>query len=152
MFACCRAGIDDGQYKVGIGTQRAYFRKQPVCIIKSSKRKSQLVTYGEGKMSESTSGVFKPLTWLLLLALFAVIALYGWHTSKLKQQIADRDETNLQLSQQRAETVLQELADRGVSASRMEAVGVGPIHPIADNNKPYGRALNRRVEIYVTEP
>ena len=63
-----------------------------------------------------------------------------------------RVDTNIQLSQQRAETVAQELTDRGVSASRMEAIGVGQINPIANNETPYGRALNRRVEVYVTEP
>lgn len=62
-----------------------------------------------------------------------------------------REATNLTLSQQRAETVMQELVNRGVAASRMEAVGVGPIRPIADNNTDYGRALNRRVEVYVNE-
>ncbi len=62
-----------------------------------------------------------------------------------------REETNLKLSQQRAETVMQELANRGVAVDRLEAVGVGPIRPVADNDTPYGRALNRRVEVYVSE-
>lgn len=62
-----------------------------------------------------------------------------------------REETNLKLSQQRAETVMQELANRGVAVDRLEAVGVGPIRPVADNDTPYGRALNRRVEVYVNE-
>ncbi len=62
-----------------------------------------------------------------------------------------REETNLELSQQRAETVMQELANRGVAVDRLEAVGVGPIRPVADNDTPYGRALNRRVEVYVNE-
>jgi outer membrane protein OmpA-like peptidoglycan-associated protein len=62
-----------------------------------------------------------------------------------------REETNLKLSQQRAETVMQELASRGVAVDRLEAVGVGPIRPVADNDTPYGRALNRRVEVYVNE-
>lgn len=62
------------------------------------------------------------------------------------------EETNLQLSQQRAETVMQELVNRGLAVSRLEAVGVGPIRPIANNDTPYGRALNRRVEVYVKEP
>ena len=81
--------------KVGIGTLRAYYREQPVYIIQSNKRKlkCQLATYDEAKMSESTSRVFKPLTWLLLLALIAVIALSGWYISKLKQQVAGRDQT-----------------------------------------------------------
>ena len=62
-----------------------------------------------------------------------------------------REETNLTLSQQRAATVMQELANRGVAVDRMEAVGVGPTRPVANNDTPYGRALNRRVEVYVNE-
>ena len=54
---------------------------------------------------------------------------------------------NVQLSQARAESVTAYLATRGVSAERMEAVGVGPDRPIADNSTAEGRRTNRRVEL-----
>lgn len=54
---------------------------------------------------------------------------------------------NVQLSQSRAEAVAAYLATRGVSAGRMEATGVGPDRPIADNSTPEGRRTNRRVEL-----
>ncbi len=61
------------------------------------------------------------------------------------------EETNLALSQQRAEAVKAALIERGVEAGRLSAEGVGPARPIADNATPVGRAQNRRVEVYVDE-
>ena len=55
-------------------------------------------------MSDSTSGVLKPLSWLLLLALIGVLALYNWYTDSLKQQIAGRDEAMEQTELQLLET------------------------------------------------
>ncbi|MBP9603446.1 MAG: OmpA family protein, partial [Chromatiaceae bacterium] len=63
-----------------------------------------------------------------------------------------RDESNRVLSQQRAETVLGALVERGVAAERLTAAGLGKAKPIASNETPAGRGQNRRVEIYVLEP
>jgi len=62
-----------------------------------------------------------------------------------------RDETNLELSQKRADAVKQALAERGVDLQRMAAKGIGAARPIADNASSAGRRKNRRVEIYVLE-
>lgn len=61
-----------------------------------------------------------------------------------------RDETNLKLSQERAETVMNALVHRGVDAGRLIAEGIGEARPIADNETKYGRFRNRRVEIYIS--
>ncbi len=60
-------------------------------------------------------------------------------------------ETNMKLSQQRAESVLQYMASKGVDPSRMRAVGYGPSSPIADNRTASGRSANRRIEIVRTK-
>ena len=57
---------------------------------------------------------------------------------------------NMELSQQRAESVKAALVARGVAADRVKTVGIGPDRPIADNKSPEGRANNRRVEIIVS--
>ncbi|WP_228292267.1 OmpA family protein [Candidatus Thiothrix anitrata] len=57
------------------------------------------------------------------------------------------DASNLQLSQQRANSVRGYLAGAGVMAQRMQAVGYGESRPVADNASEAGRANNRRVEI-----
>jgi OOP family OmpA-OmpF porin len=38
-----------------------------------------------------------------------------------------------------------------VGAYRITAIGYGDTRPIADNKTPEGRAMNRRVEIEITE-
>ncbi len=54
---------------------------------------------------------------------------------------------NTQLSQNRAESVVRFLVERGVGEDRLEALGMGPDEPIADNATPEGREVNRRVEL-----
>ncbi|MBH9579729.1 MULTISPECIES: OmpA family protein [Inhella] len=54
---------------------------------------------------------------------------------------------NLTLSQQRAQTVVAYLVQRGVAAARLRAVGQGSQVPVADNRTEAGRAKNRRVEL-----
>ncbi|MCB0309021.1 MAG: OmpA family protein [Bdellovibrionales bacterium] len=54
---------------------------------------------------------------------------------------------NTTLSQERAESVMSYLINKGVDASRMTAKGYGPAVPIADNKTREGRESNRRVEI-----
>jgi outer membrane protein OmpA-like peptidoglycan-associated protein len=56
---------------------------------------------------------------------------------------------NEKLSQDRADSVRSFLASHGISSDRMDAVGMGPANPLADNGTPEGRADNRRVEIIV---
>jgi OmpA-OmpF porin, OOP family len=56
-------------------------------------------------------------------------------------------EYNMKLSQNRAKSVLDYFASKGIPASKMKAVGHGFKDPIADNKTEEGRALNRRVEL-----
>ena len=59
-------------------------------------------------------------------------------------------ETNLTLSQQRAQAVAAALAkDYGVEAKRLSAKGVASFAPLASNSTEDGRARNRRVELVV---
>ena len=62
------------------------------------------------------------------------------------------DAINNPLSLERAHSVRDYLAARGVSASRIETSGRGEREPIADNGSEAGRAKNRRVEILLREP
>jgi OOP family OmpA-OmpF porin len=57
-------------------------------------------------------------------------------------------EHNMKLSQERAAAVVAALVGRhGIGASRLMAVGVGPVAPVASNDTDEGRAKNRRVEL-----
>ena len=53
---------------------------------------------------------------------------------------------NKTLSQERANTVMQFLIDKGIDKSRLQATGFGDEKPKADNNTEEGKAKNRRVE------
>lgn len=59
------------------------------------------------------------------------------------------EQTNQQLSVDRANAVRDYLVGKGVAADRVVARGAGDSEPIADNSTPEGRAENRRIEIRV---
>jgi outer membrane protein OmpA-like peptidoglycan-associated protein len=57
------------------------------------------------------------------------------------------DDYNRDLSQRRAQAVVDWLVAHGIGADRMTPVGRGEAEPVADNATADGRALNRRVEV-----
>ena len=57
---------------------------------------------------------------------------------------------NQQLSQIRAQAVLDYLGSKGVDATRLTAKGYGATKPIADNKTEIARATNRRIEFTVS--
>jgi len=63
-----------------------------------------------------------------------------------------KPDANLQLSQDRANSVTAYLQSRGVAADRLNAIGYGASHYIGDNSTDAGRAKNRRVEVIINPP
>ena len=61
------------------------------------------------------------------------------------------EEYNQGLSERRATSVRDFLAQQGIGGQRMVAVGYGLTRPVADNSSREGRARNRRVEIVIAE-
>src|SRR6266702_3392491 len=59
------------------------------------------------------------------------------------------DDFNQQLSERRAGSVREFLAEQGVSPSSITAIGFGKMEPVASNDTAEGRQLNRRVELVV---
>ncbi|WP_271409123.1 OmpA family protein [Pseudomonas sp. Q1-7] len=57
---------------------------------------------------------------------------------------------NMNLSQQRAQSVANYLMAQGVNGTRVTSRGMGPDQPIASNANEAGRSQNRRVEIKLT--
>ncbi|MFV8824880.1 OmpA family protein [Thauera sp. WH-2] len=62
------------------------------------------------------------------------------------------DAINNPLSVNRAAATRDYLVMRGVSAQRIAVDGRGSYQPVADNATAAGRAMNRRVEIFIAEP
>lgn len=61
------------------------------------------------------------------------------------------EETNLRISQQRADSVLTALVSLGVDAERITSAGMGQDFPIASNETEGGRAQNRRVDVILLD-
>ena len=61
------------------------------------------------------------------------------------------DESNLRLSQRRADAVVQYLVSRGIAPQRLISKGYGERLPELPNNSEQGRARNRRTEVRVIE-
>ncbi|HWK99190.1 MAG TPA: OmpA family protein, partial [Parapedobacter sp.] len=70
----------------------------------------------------------------------------GGHTDNTGQEAY-----NQQLSESRAEAVYNYLIDAGISVSRLTFRGYGQSQPIATNDTPEGRGLNRRTDFKIVE-
>ncbi len=73
-----------------------------------------------------------------------IVDIYG-HTDS-----TGSDESNLDLSRERAVSVANVISANGVDPRRFYIEGRGETHPIATNDTDEGRALNRRVEIKIS--
>ena len=62
--------------------------------------------------------------------------------------VGDKD-TNLKLSQERAEAVRNYLIRKGIDSNRISAKGYGDTKPVADNNTETGKQQNRRTEVKI---
>lgn len=62
------------------------------------------------------------------------------------------EEYNQDLSQRRAQTVVDWLVENGIEQNRLTPRGYGESRPIDDNNTRRGRLNNRRVEFHITDP
>lgn len=60
------------------------------------------------------------------------------------------EEYNAKLSEQRAIAVKTFMIGKGLSQERLASRGLGEANPVASNDTPEGRAMNRRVELLVT--
>ena len=70
----------------------------------------------------------------------------GWRNSTAEQSY----QKNMDLSQERAQSVSSYLLACGASASQIKTVeGLGETNPVADNSTEAGRQENRRVEVYM---
>ena len=61
------------------------------------------------------------------------------------------DAYNMELSQERADSVKEYLVSQGVDADKLTTKGMGETDPIADNSTDQGRFRNRRIEFVVND-
>ena len=109
---------------------------------------SILFDFGKSDIRPESARTIESLATVLSGNKVPAAHIYG-HTDSISD-----DAFNLQLSQERADAVMAELTKDGVS-STLDATGYGESKPIAPNenadgsDNPSGRALNRRVEIFI---
>lgn len=148
---------EKGRYRGVWYGQKVTDGRQPQCVPKKEAIASSLDTVGRaiiyGICFGTDSATLKPESTETLNKILETVKF----RPSLKLVIEGHtdwqgtDEYNLKLSQQRAQAVVDWLVQKGIQGSRLEAKGFGESKPVADNSKPDGRALNRRVEIAVAQ-
>ncbi len=102
---------------------------------------------------ETASYELKPESYLELDKLVSILQ----NNKKMKIEIqgytdnVGKDQYNLNLSKNRAKSVVDYLLLKNISSARLSFKGYGKEQPVADNNTEEGRALNRRVEMKILE-
>lgn len=121
--------------------------------VEEDENRSAVIFKGEGMFaggSHTLSAVTQQITSKVAQAIADVsghVQIIG-HTDN--QPTGSPPELNIQLSFKRAQEVAKVLQEKGVDPSRIQSTGKGDKEPVATNDTPAGRALNRRVEIVVS--
>jgi outer membrane protein OmpA-like peptidoglycan-associated protein/Tol biopolymer transport system component len=131
-----------------------YFSEKPYELdVRLQKLKAGALIVLENVFFETNSYALKPESRVELDKLVSLLAAnpqrkveIGGHTDNVGS-----DESNLQLSDNRAKSVVEYLISKGIDASRLTYKGYGESQPIADNESEEGRAKNRRTEFRVIE-
>ena len=100
---------------------------------------------GSSTILSSSYAVLDEILKSAIVAEGLKVAVYG-HTDNM-----GNPESNMALSEARANSVKTYLESKGLSVSRMESKGFGDTQPIEDNATAAGKAKNRRVQIVLGE-
>ena len=101
---------------------------------------------GNSKLKNNTEKNLHKLSGFLKTYPARTLVIEG-HTDNVGNQA-----NNMLLSQNRADSIRLYLLGQGISASRLTTSGKGENFPVATNESISGRALNRRVEVIITNP
>lgn len=122
-----------------------------ISIAKRASDDALLVSMTSATGFDNMSAVLKPGYISTLDKIARVLNQYGkttvtviGHTDSIGSHAY-----NQTLSEQRAQSVLDYFASQNVNPLRLEAYGRGETEPRADNATESGRALNRRVELWI---
>jgi outer membrane protein OmpA-like peptidoglycan-associated protein len=133
------------------------FETEPVIALESTKQpaakpdinQTQIFRYvyfetGKARLKpESTAELDQLLSLLEQNAELHIIV--SGHTDNTGDE-----KSNVRLSQQRAEAVIEYLAEKGIAKHRLSAKGYGSSKPVTSNATQEGRDQNRRVEFVIT--
>ena len=100
---------------------------------------------------DTGSYTLKPATREKLAKISGIVLAHPGLTLQIEghTDIIGGDDFNQRLSEQRAGSVLDFLAEQGVPTNAMTSRGFGKTQPVASNDTAEGRQRNRRVELVV---
>ena len=122
-----------------------------VSVEKRASDNALLVSMTAATGFDTNSTALKPGYTPTLDKIASVLNQYGKTTVTVigHTDSVGSDAYNQALSERRAQAVLDYFASRNVNPIRLEAYGRGESEPRADNATEAGRALNRRVELWI---
>lgn len=109
------------------------------------------LTLGSDVLFESGKATLQPGARTRMTELAGILAKYPRTTVTITGNTDSRGSAamNDQLSKDRAQAVADALIANGVAPGRIQTRGVGYTNPVATNDTPEGRLMNRRVDIVV---
>ncbi len=147
-----KSGLPDG-FTIGADSIAARQGDQPVSAdqcrdLMQTVLKSGGIGFDGGKaeLTEDSEGVLDRASAIITRCPEAGVEV-GAHSDSDGSASRNRD-----LTQSRAETIVEYLVAAGVQRERLTAVGYGETKPIADNTTAAGKAANRRIEFTFSEP
>ena len=139
---------------------RYAIKKKSVKVLRKKQRvviriaSNKLFRSGRAKVKKQGKSLLKKIALAIKRYSNREIQIQG-HTDnvQIKGQLAEKWETNWELSTARATSVLRYLVEVGdVDPRNSSAAGLGEFNPIASNNSKKGKSLNRRIEIIIYPP
>lgn len=145
------AGAGIGRY---MDNQEAMLRQQFAASDAANVQRNAnmlAVTFKGDVLFDVNSAALKPGSYSEINRVANVLVQYpqtniqiAGHTDSTGSEVYNQD-----LSERRAMSVQNALANQGVSPMRMRTIGFGESQPVADNATDYGRQLNRRVVVTI---
>ncbi len=153
-----KAEVPEGSYTV-VFEKEGYSKEiQPVVLEKGKGKELNISLVRTGTRFRFQNIYFRPGSAYIEPASYPVLAdvvnFLKEHPNVIIEIQGHTDsvgsfETNMRLSQRRAEAVKAYLVSQGISPHRLIARGYGETRPIGDNRTREGRRLNRRIEFVV---
>ena len=130
---------------------RAQLRDQLNSILQTRDSARGLIVSMSDVLFASDSYLLKPGAREMLAKISGIVLAHPGLTLQIEGHTdsVGADEHNQQLSERRADSVRDFLAEQGVAPSSITAKGFGKTQPVAANDTAEGRQRNRRVELVV---
>jgi chemotaxis protein MotB len=110
---------------------------------------SQDILFGSGSATLNAEGreVILSVAKRLVELPYRIVVEGHSDNVKIRRALSKRYPSNWELAGARASSVVRLLLEVGIAGDRLTAVSRGMYYPVAPNDSPEGRALNRRIEI-----